>query len=605
MKGDEKMVKSEDRKNTSDISTKSDNEVEALMTDRQYIEHKWFQGRFFGVLSAAFGTLAEIARVIISRLVFNRNERLNISEIYKSNLRADPSEQIKDEKDQTKEKEQQLELDSNKKDKEKACLKAETRDRIANLIFHEEGVRKAFENIGIGAQPEQNAPNVYLFKTLGEEQGNLQSTVYVMPKEDLIMGKADALASALYAYGEGDKIDCALKSLITVGAVRYLCDQPLFEKGQTSGIPIILSDLEIKTSNGMEKMSLRGSENFKDAVELIVNGEKTALLTLDALKEQSFSEYRDSLYLEVDKKLNPALIIGDGNTLTISRSNNGMSILYTEKDKVTDLGCYSFKTEADVRKLQQEMSEANVDLRIHSKEGVLEHLDISSASYVIGVVANPDMQPNKNDGMYLNTFTGEKEPDGASHLILERTEGGVQVSLFHPSQEDPEYKSTVFEYRNFSSLTDQDIHMMCEAVELAGEMAKCNEYVAKDYVRKDLSNLVQEKENAFHEPIIGMNPLEVKEQYETEIFLDKIEEPERQQSHEFKEAWKAVELEPYPLELEQEKNRTEWDIFDSFSADDPITSTDDPRMLNDPDYIRMQEEECRKMEENEMDYEER
>ena len=583
------MADEKDKKTNTE--KRKEDEVEVLMTDRQYIEHKWFQGRFFGYLSAIAGTLSELLRVVISRLIFNQNERLNLAEIYKRNLRTDTEKETEEnKKGQEKEKEEKKDQETGIEDKAKDSLSPETRDRVANMMFHENGVRKAFGNIGIGAQPEQNAPNVYLFKTLGKDQGGLQSTVYVMPKEDLIMGKADALASALYAYGEGDKIDCALKSLITVGAVRYFCDQPLFEQGQTSGKPMTLAQLDIKTLNGLEQMSLRGSRDFKDAVEVIVNGEKTAVLTLDTLKEQRYADYREELYFEVDKKMNPTLTIGEGNTLTISRSHDGMSILYTEKDKVTDLGCYTFKKEEDVRSLMEEMKEANVDIR---------------------VISNPDMQPDKANGEYLNTFTGEKEPEGISHLSLERSESGVRVNLFHPSQDEPEHMSRLFEYRNFSSLTPQDVYAMVETVEVAREMGQSNEYISQDYSRNDLSDLVQDKENAFHEPIIGANASEVMEQYETDKVFDEIEEPTQAQDSRAQEAWKDMEIDDFELELDESQERRERDVFDNFKEDDPITCTDDPRMLNDPDYIRMQEEEWRQMEENEsrywdeMDYEER
>lgn len=607
------MAESEKKIDHSKAITQEGRETEVLMTDRQYMEYKYFQGRFWGFLSIVFGTIAEIGRVFFSRLLFNKNERLNITEISNRGRRSDPVEEKK-EKDKNESKTEESQTKDKASDKEererghnekeqKDNITPESRDRITNLMFHENGVRKAFDHIGIGALPEQNAPNVYLFKALGEEQGNLQSTVYVMPKEDLILGKADALASALYAYGEGDKIDCALKSLITVGAVRYLCDQPLFDRGQTSGEPVTLSELTIKTSNGIEQMSLRGSKDFKNAVEVIVNREKTVLLTLDALKDQRYADYRDSLYTTVDQKMNPALTIGETNTLTISRSHEGMSVLYTEKEKVIDLGSYTFKTEADVRKLQEEMKEAKVDIRMHSEEGVLENLDITSASYVIGVVANPDMQPDKIDGQYLNTFTGEMEPGGASHLTLERTGNGVQVNLFYPSKDDPANSSMLFEYRNFSSLTGQDIHTMCKAVEKANEMAKSNDFITKDYTRNDLSDLMEGKGNAFHEPIIGIHPSEVREQFEAEKILNEIDEPEERQVQNEQEAWKTVGLDPYPIELAEEGHK-EWDAFDAFQPDDPITCTDDPRMLNDPEYIRMQEEMCREMEENEHVYDE-
>ena len=604
------MADEKDKKTNTE--KRKEDEVEILMTDRQYIEHKWFQGRFFGYLSAIAGTLSELLRVVISRLIFNQNERLNLAEIYKRNLRTDTEKETEEnKKGQEKENEEKKDQETGIEDKAKDSLSPETRDRVANLMFHENGVRKAFGNIGIGAQPEQNAPNVYLFKTLGKDQGGLQSTVYVMPKEDLIMGKADALASALYAYGEGDKIDCALKSLITVGAVRYFCDQPLFEQGQTSGKPVTLAQLDIKTLNGLEQMSLRASRDFKDAVEVIVNGEKTAVLTLDALKGQRYADYRDELYFEVDKKMNPTLTIGEGNTLTISRSHDGMSILYTEKDKVTDLGCYTFKTEEDVRSLMEEMKEANVDIRVISKEGSLEHMDQSSAAYVIGVISNPDMQPDKADGEYLNTFTGAKEPEGISHLSLERSENGVRVELFHPSQEEPEHMSQLFEYRNFSTLSPQEVYAMVETVEVAREMGQSNEYISQDYSRNDLSDLVSDKESAFHEPIIGANASEVMEQYETDKVFDEIEEPSQSQDSRAQETWKDMEIEPFELELDESQEHRERDVFDNFKEDDPITCTDDPRMLNDPDYIRMQEEEWRQMEENEAyyqdekDYEER
>ena len=68
------------------------------MTDRQYIEHKWFQGRFFGYLSAIAGTLSELLRVVISRLIFNQNERLNLAEIYKRNLRTDTEKETEENK---------------------------------------------------------------------------------------------------------------------------------------------------------------------------------------------------------------------------------------------------------------------------------------------------------------------------------------------------------------------------------------------------------------------------------------------------------------------------------------------------------------------------
>ena len=594
------MEKNKKNVDNSKAATPNGKETEVLMTDRQYMENRYFQGRFWGVLSIAIGTVAEVVRVFFSRLLFNKNERLNITEIAKKGLKTDPVENKKGldkEKEELQTKNKSLEKD------QKENIAPEARVQIANLMFHEKGVRKSFDHIGIGALPEQNAPDIYLFKKLGKKQGNLQSTVYIMPKVDLIMGNADALASALYAYGEGDKIDCALKSLITVGAVRYICDQPLFNRGQISGEPVTLSELTIKTPNGLEQMSLRGSKEFRNAVELVVNGEKTALLTLDALKNQRYLDYKDCLYTSVDRKMNPSLVLGENNTLTISRSREGMSILYTEKEKVTDLGCYAFKTEADVRKLQEEMKEANVDIQMRSKDGVLESLDAASSAYVIGIVANPDMQPDKENGKYLNTFTGEKEPDGASHLTVERTSKGVQVNLFYPTKDDQEGKSMLFEYRNFSSLTEQDVHKMCIAVDRANEMAKANDYIAQDYVRRDLSDLIEEKGNAFSEPIIGMRASEVMEQFESEIILDEIEEPGERLAQQDQEAWKTVDLDSYPIELAEER-RKEWDAFDAFRADDPITCTDDPRMLNDPEYIRMQEEMCREMDGEELYYNE-
>ena len=211
----------------------------------------------------------------------------------------------------------------------------------------------------------------------------------------------------------------------------------------------------------------------------------------------------------------------------------------------------------------------------------------------------------------MNTFTGEKEPEGISHLSLERSESGVRVNLFHPSQDEPEHMSRLFEYRNFSSLTPQDVYAMVETVEVAREMGQSNEYISQDYSRNDLSDLVQDKENAFHEPIIGANASEVMEQYETDKVFDEIEEPTQAQDSRAQEVWKDMEIDDFELELDESQERRERDVFDNFKEDDPITCTDDPRMLNDPDYIRMQEEEWRQMEENEsrywdeMDYEER
>ena len=603
LKGDEKMSDNEEKKNTGLTEKENEKETVVYMTDRQYMEHKYFQGRFFGVVSVIFGTVAEALRVFFSRLLFNKNERLDITEISKRAQKQDSKESWTGkgkEKETDQEKESERENEKGNKDR----ITPETRDRIANLMFHEQGVRKAFENIGIGAQPEQNAPDIYLFKQLGMDQGGLQSTVYVMPKEDLIHGKADALASALYAYGEGDKIDCALKSLITVGAIRYLCDQPLFERGQVSGNPVTLSELEIKTANGLEQISLRGSRDYKDAVEVIVNGEKTAILPVQTLKDQRYNDYRDELFTEVDKKMNPSLTIGEEYTLTLSRTHDGMTVLYTEKDKVTDLGCYAFKTEADVRSLIEEMKEANVDIKIASKEGTIEHMDPASTAYVIGILSNPDMQPDKADGKYLNTFTSEKELDGISHFNIERTKQGVQLNLFHPSKEEPERSSKVFEYRNFASLSPKDICQMVEAVKSAKEIGRENEYVAKDHSRNDLSALIQETGSAFHEPIIGANAHVVMGQYETEKVFEDIETPTHSQDIREQEAWKNIAMDPFNLELDESRERKEWDVFDNFKEDDPITCTDDPRMLNDPDYIRMQEEECRRMEEAEARYQE-
>ena len=93
------------------------------------------------------------------------------------------------------------------------------------------------------------------------------------------------------------------------------------------------------------------------------------------------------------------------------------------------------------------------------------------------------------------------------------------------------------------------------------------------------------------------------EQFESEIILDEIEEPGERLAQQDQEAWKTVDLDSYPIELAEER-RKEWDAFDAFRADDPITCTDDPRMLNDPEYIRMQEEMCREMDGEELYYNE-
>lgn len=90
------MADEKDKK--TNIEKRKEDEVEVLMTDRQYIEHKWFQGRFFGYLSAIAGTLSELLRVVISRLIFNQNERLNLAEIYKRNLRTDTEKETEENK---------------------------------------------------------------------------------------------------------------------------------------------------------------------------------------------------------------------------------------------------------------------------------------------------------------------------------------------------------------------------------------------------------------------------------------------------------------------------------------------------------------------------
>ena len=152
---------------------------------------------------------------------------------------------------------------------------------------------------------------------------------------------------------------------------------------------------------------------------------------------------------------------------------------------------------------------------------------------------------------------------------------------------------------------------MVEIVEVAREMGQSNEYISQDYSRNDLSDLVRDQESAFHEPIIGANASEMMEQYETDKVFDEIEEPTQAQDSRAQGVWKDMEIEAFELELDESQERRERDVFDNFKEDDPITCTDDPRMLNDPDYIRMQEEEWRQMEENEsrywdeMDYEER
>ena len=110
------MEKNKKNVDNSKAATPNGKETEVLMTDRQYMENRYFQGRFWGVLSIAIGTVAEVVRVFFSRLLFNKNERLNITEIAKKGLKTDP---VENKKGLDKEKEELQTKDKIKKNQEK------------------------------------------------------------------------------------------------------------------------------------------------------------------------------------------------------------------------------------------------------------------------------------------------------------------------------------------------------------------------------------------------------------------------------------------------------------------------------------------------------
>lgn len=504
-------------------------------------------GKLFGVVAAIAGAFAHIIRTFVVNLIFGSKERYAIRETFQNALKTNqPLE--KDEKDTKSEKDKdgkQKGKDEQVKGHDKDFSARRTydkdiRDHAAEALLDDKQIKNVFSKSGMRAIPLKESDEIYL---IYKSEEGLQKSIYGMSKTDLLNGDGRSLASALYAYGDGDKIECALKSAMTVAAVQYLANKQKFHEGQLVGDHIRLAYVDVKTERGGESIAVDGSARGNEAVDVFLNGKVVATVTLDQL--DNYNSYKKQLEAAVSKELRAPyqIRIGDKDTITFEHTKNGVSVRCSRPEGIIDLGNYAFKTEADVRYLAKIMQEENIHTAISGKE-----YDARDLSFVVGMLSNPDMKPDRNRaGEVLSTFTGEPEAEGGAHLYLKHTDRGVELFYFSPTEDLQGNNILAGSYHTIQNISNMDVSNLLAAVRDCRELISSNIYVAENYKRPDLE--IEEDKDYFDAPIIG-DPKSAQEIYLVENKEESLgmEEAEMDHMEEYHGEGEAIDLSEIPEE---------------------------------------------------------
>ncbi|MCC2254567.1 hypothetical protein LKD70_09080 [Ruminococcus sp. CLA-AA-H200] len=475
-------------------------------SERDYQEDGFnhgIRGEILGFFAGILASAAYLMHTVASNLLFGANSRIAIGETFrraygeKAGGRAEPNP------DKSGDNGKKEGPDKDKKDKpdpqkdtEKRKFPDKERDQAVKVLLQDKEVKNVLKNMHLKAIPEKGSDDIYLYYKKSE---GLPKTVYGMSKQDLLNGDGRTLASALYAYKDGDKIDCAMKAALAIANIQYIGNMEKFNLGQLNGTPMRLAYVDVETVHGSDRIVIDGSYRGNHAVDVFLNGKAIATITTDKLPD--YDTYTKELFAVLHKEYDAPnqVRIGEKDTITFERTKEGISVRCDRGNKIIDLGNYRFETERDVRTLAAKMRDEGI---VPQKGEIVYHP--KDIAFVVGMIANPDMKPTRNlEGQVLNTFSGEPEPDGSAHLFLRHNERGVTLNLFSPTPDLQGQTISGPGYRSEGSITEQELDEILASVKSCRELIEDgnNIYVAENYTRENQS--IETEIDYFDVPVIG------------------------------------------------------------------------------------------------------
>ena len=507
------------------------------MDSYEKTRHWWSDGKFGLISGAILGAVSLVAHVIhtfVVNLLLGKHEQYALRDAFMRAFRGTPPELQNDKaeadgKDQQKEqqKEQKKETDKESGDKNKAPEQPLQEDKEGNKdtdkaqsknakwrpdpadvpehltneavekMLNDDQIKDAFSRIGLGAEPAGIDDKIYLIK---HGDNGLDQATFAMNKMDLLYGDAKNLASALFAYDGGDKMDCALKAAATIAATVYLANSQDYVEAQTKGENPELAHINVETPSGAQLITIQGSKSGINAVDIAVDGKAVATLPINTLINRPYQEYGSQIRDLISGQEKDTFTFGkSGAEITIRKTDDGV-LIHASKEFASEigttvdhenLGIYKFENEGDVLKLAGRLFNSSVYLG-----------EPESVAYAIAMVSNPEMQPVKNeDGTYLNPFRGEHESPGKAHVYLEHTEKGVSLKMFSPR--DPESWDTlkINGWKSFNSLSSKDMMSLIDSVSEARNIIGRTDISVQDYDRQ--LEAKESKGDYFDTPIVG------------------------------------------------------------------------------------------------------
>lgn len=483
-------------------------------------------GTIIGAVSGIIAVAMHLVRVAVSTLLFDSNERMDIYNVFARQMakstgskmdekKTDASVKENDkgtsqEKDQGKEYENRTENKEerrageenlNKNRQETEYTKESTEEAVKMMLNHQD-IRKIYKNIGLDAYAQKNTDNIILFQTVTKGDLSLQKRFCSMSKQDLLNGKGESLASALYAYEkkpdemsadalESFKMKCGAKALVTVAMARYLANTDEFRDAQMNGEFLELGSIRMETRNGAVDLSVIASDEYKNVVDICYNGSPVVSIPIWELTKQPFEKYEKNIMAEIEKacQVSRPIEVGDIDKLKFEKTQEGIHVTAGDKD----MGSYSFQTEADIKTLLERMEQEKIRPQNLSEVvgdqntgyRLATDLDVKAIVYTAAVIFNPDMQPIRDsDGKVLNTFTGEPEPDGKAHFFSEHTEDGVNFKLFYPKPNTEFNELLLGSYFNSQNISQDQFMKLANAVSEGTKFIDTNTYIDPVYNRE-------------------------------------------------------------------------------------------------------------------------
>lgn len=495
---------------------------------------EWWQNGKRGVVSGIIiGTVALVAHGIhtfLVNLLLGKHEQYALRDAFMRAFRGTPPELQNDKaeadgKDQQKEQQKETDKESGDKNKDPEEPSQEDKDgnkdtgenqskntqwrldpadvpehltnEAVEKMLNDDQIKDAFSRIGLGAEPAGIDDKIYLIK---HGDNGLDQATFAMNKTDLLYGDAKNLASALYAYDGGDKMDCALKAAATIAATVYLSNSQDYIEAQTKGENPELAYINVETPSGAQLITIQGSKSGINAVDIAVDGKAVATLPINTLINQPYQEYGSQIRDLISGQEKDTLTFGkSGAEITIRKTEDGV-LIHASKEFASEigttvdhenLGIYKFENESDVLKLAGKLFNSSIYLG-----------EPESVAYAIAMVSNPEMQPVKNDdGTYLNPFRGEHESAGKAHVYLEHTEKGVSLKMFAPKDPESWDALKINGWKSFNSLSSKDMMSLIDSVSEARNIIGRTDVSVQDYDRQ--LEAKESKGDFFDTPIVG------------------------------------------------------------------------------------------------------